>query len=158
MGEIVASMELENADDSAIVRRGLRDESTVRRTTVEGLVDTGVVMLVLPEDVVGRLGLKTQRQVTVVYADERGAFSGGARGACPSQEKELRPVAGPVTVRIGNRSMITDCVVGPPSSKPLIGHIVLARLDLVADCRNRTLGTRPESRDRPLLKMKRADA
>ena len=154
-------MKLENTGDRAIVSEGLRDESTVRRTTVEGVVDTGVVMLVLPEDVVGRLGLKTQRQVAVVYADERGAFIRGSTrglpGACPSQEKGLRPVAGPVTVRIGNRSMITDCIVGPPSSKPLIGHIVLARLDLVADCRNRTLGTRPESRDRPLLKMKRAE-
>ena len=154
MGEIVASMELENTSDSGIVRRGLRDESTVRRATVEGVVATGVVMLVLPEDVVGRLGLRTQRQVAVTYADERGAFSRGARGACPSQEKELRPVAGPVTVQIGNRSMITDCIVGPPSSKPVIGHIVLSALDLVADCGNQTLGPRPESPDRPVLKMK----
>ena len=53
MGEIVASMELENTSDSGIVRRGLRDESTVRRATVDGVVATGVVMLVLPEDVVG---------------------------------------------------------------------------------------------------------
>ena len=154
MGEIVASMELENTLDRDNASDGFGDESTVRRATVEGVVDAGVVMLVLPEDVVGRLGLRTQRQVAVVYADERGAFSEGARGACPSQEKELRPVAGPVTIHIGNRSMITDCVVGPPSSKPLIGHIVLARLDLVADCRNRTLGPRPESPDRPVLKMK----
>ena len=154
MGEIVASMELENTLDRDNASDGFGDESTVRRATVEGVVDAGVVMLVLPEDVVGRLGLRTQRQVAVVYADERGAFSEGARGACPSQEKELRPVAGPVTIHIGNRPMITDCVVGPPSSKPLIGHIVLARLDLVADCRNRTLGPRPESPDRPVLKMK----
>ena len=113
MGEIVASMELENTLDRDNASDGFGDESTVRRATVEGVVDAGVVMLVLPEDVVGRLGLRTQRQVAVVYADERGAFSEGARGACPSQEKELRPVAGPVTIHIGNRPMITDCVVGP---------------------------------------------
>ena len=154
MGEIVASMDLENTSDSGIVRRGLRDESTIRRATVDGVVDTGAVMLVLPEDVVGRLGLRTQRQVAVTYADERGAFSRGARGACPSQVRELRPVAGPVTVHIGNRSMITDCIVGPLSSKPLIGHIVLSALDLVADCGNQTLGPRPESPDRPVLKLK----
>ena len=139
MGEIVASMELENTGDRGIVSEGLRDESTVRRVTVDGVVDAGAVMLVLPEDVVGRLGLRTQREVVVTCADER---------------RELRPVAGPVTVQIGNRFMIADCVVGPPSSKPLIGHIVLAALDLVADCGNRTLGPRPESPDRPLLKMK----
>ena len=139
MGEIVASVELENAADRGIVGEGLRDESTVRRTTVEGVVETGAMMLMLPENVVSRLGLERQREVVVTYADER---------------KETRPVAGPVTVHIGNRFMITDCVVGPPLSEPLIGQIVLAALDLVADCTNRTLAPRPESPDSPLLKMK----
>ena len=53
-GEIVASMDLESASDREVVRQGLRNESTVRRTTVDGVVDAGAVMLVLPEDVVGR--------------------------------------------------------------------------------------------------------
>lgn len=139
MGEIVASVELENTADRNIASEGLRDESTIRRTTVDGVVDTGAVMLVLPENVVGRLGLKTQRQVVVTYADER---------------KETRPVAGPVTIRIGNRFMISECVVGPPLSEPLIGQIVLEALDLVADCTNRTVAPRPESPDSPLLKLK----
>ena len=139
MGEIVASMELENAGDREIVSEGLRDESTIRRTTVEGVVDTGAVMLMLPENVVGRLGLRTRRQVVVTYADER---------------KETRQVAGPVTVHIGNRFMITECIIGPPLSEPLIGQIVLEALDLVADCTNRTIGPRPESPDSPLLKLK----
>ena len=52
--------------------------------------------------------------------------------------------------------MNADCIVGPPSSDPRIGQIVLKALDLVADCGNRTLGPRPESPDRPLLKLKRA--
>ena len=139
MGEIVASMELENAVDRDNASEGLRDESTVRRATVEGVVDTGTVMLVLPEDVVDGLGLRTQRQVTVTYADER---------------RDTRPVAGPVTVHIGNRFMIAECVVGPPSSEPLIGQIVLEALDLVADCGRRTLAPRPESPDSPLLKLR----
>ena len=139
MGEIVASMELENAGDREVVSLGLRDESTVRRTTVDGVVDTGAVMLVLPEDVVDRLGLRTQREVVVAYANDY---------------TETRPVAGPVTVQIGNRFMNADCIVGPPSSDPLIGQIVLEALDLVADCGNRTLAPRPESPDIPLLKLK----
>ena len=139
MGEIVASMELENAGDREVVSEGLRDESTVRRATVEGVVDTGAVMLMLPEDVVSRLGLRTRRQVTVTYANEY---------------RETRQVAGPVTVQIGNRFMNTDCIIGPPLSEPLIGQIVLEALDLVADCANRTVGPRPESPDRPLLKLK----
>ena len=139
MGEIVASMELENTIDRDIVSQGLGDESTVRCATVDGVVDTGAVMLMLPEDVVSRLGLRTRRQVAVIYADER---------------REIRQVAGPVTVHIGNRFMIADCIVGPPSSEPMIGQIVLGALDLVADCANRTVGPRPESPDRPLLKLK----
>ena len=143
MGEIVASMELENAGDRSIARQGLGAESAIRRTTVQGVVDTGAVMLVLPENVVSRLGLRRQREVIVTCADER---------------KETRPVAGPVTVHIGNRFMITECIVGPPLSEPLIGQIVLAALDLVADCTNRTVGPRPESPDSPLLKLKWASA
>ena len=139
MGEIVASMELENTTDIDNANDGLRDESTVRRTRVEGVVDTGAVMLVLPENVVTRLGLRTRREVVVTYADER---------------RETRPVAGPVTIHIGNRFMIAECVVGPPLSEPLIGQIVLEALDLVADCANRTVAPRPESPDSPLLKLK----
>ena len=139
MGEISALVELENTADRNIASQGLRDESTIRRTTVQGVVDTGAVMLVLPENVVSRLGLETQREVVVTCADER---------------KEIRPVAGPVTVHIGNRFMIAECVVGPPLSEPLIGQIVLEALDLVADCTNRTVTPRPESPDYPLLKLK----
>ena len=139
MGEIVAPMELENAEDRGVVRRGLRDESTIRRATVNGVVDTGAVMLMLPEDVVNRLGLETRSEAAVTYATEH---------------RETRQVAGPVTVQIRGRLTNTDCIVGPPSSKPLIGQIVLNALDLVPDCGNQTLGPRPESPDRPLLKMK----
>ena len=139
MGEIVVSVQLENTTDRGIASRGLCDESAVRRATVDGVVDTGAVMLVLPENVVTRLGLETQREVTVAYANDY---------------RETRPVAGPVTVRIGNRFMNADCIIGPPQSEPLIGQIVLEALDLVADCTNRTLGPRPESPDSPLLKLK----
>ena len=139
MGEIVVSVELENATDRGIANRGLCDESAVRRATVDSVVDTGAVMLVLPENVVAGLGLETQREVVVAYANEY---------------RETCPVAGLVTVRIGNRFMNADCVIGPSQSEPLIGQIVLEALDLVADCTNRTVGSRPESPDSPLLKLK----
>ena len=61
MGAVVASMELENAVDRGMSAQGLRDESTVRRTRVDGIVDTGAVTLVLPQNVVERLGLATHR-------------------------------------------------------------------------------------------------
>ena len=139
MGEIVVEAQLENPLDRGYFERGLGEESEIRRTTVSAVVDTGAVMLMLPQNVVERLGLNIRRTVIVTCADER---------------KEERPVAGPVTVKLCNRFMSIDCVVGPPLSEPLIGQVVLESLDLIADCRNQILAPRPESPDYPLLKLK----
>ena len=137
MGEIHCDVLLENTDDRAVVNRGSGRETDIRHTTVDGIVDTGAVTLVLPQNVVERLGLEQQGTAFVTYADER---------------REERPLAGPVTVRIGNRSMRMDCVVGPPLNEVLIGQVVLETLDLIADCTNRTLT--PRYPDYPLLKLK----
>ncbi len=137
MGEIVVTIGLENPIDRGIARRGIGSQDPVRRTHIDGIVDTGAVPLVLPQNVVERLGLEQFRTVVVTYADER---------------KEERPVAGPVTIEVCDRSMTTDCVVGPPLSEPWIGQVVLASLDLIADCTNRTLT--PRMPDYPLLNLK----
>lgn len=139
MGEIVVDLQLENYSDGVLQRHGHLPAAQVRTLTVKALVDTGAVMLVLPQDVVDSLGLESQRKVIVSYADER---------------KEERPVAGVVTLRIGNRMMMTECVVGPPLSEPLIGQLVLEELDLLADASRQTLVPRPESPHFPLLKLK----
>ena len=139
MGEITVDLELENFGDRVLQQRGYEPEQSVRRLSVKAVVDTGAVMLVLPQDVVTTLGLQTQRTVIVASTGER---------------KEERPVAGAVTLRIGNRTMTTECIVGPPLSEPLLGQIVLERLDLLADCQNQQLTPRPESPYYPLLKLK----
>jgi predicted aspartyl protease len=139
MGEIAVQIDLENAGDRAVYERGYVKESEIRTYTLEAIVDTGAVMLVLPQNVVEKLGLGLQRKVIVSYADER---------------KEERPVAGPLTIRIGDRFMNTDCIVGPPLSEALIGQVIVEELDLLADCTNQTLIPRPESPDYPLLKLK----
>ena len=136
MGEIVVSVGLENYVDRSNARSGVRTEP-VRRARVDGVVDTGAVMLALPRNVVERLGLDPLRTAVVTYADER---------------RDERPVAGPVAVEVCDRFMVTECVVGPPSSEALIGRIVLESLDLIADCANRTLT--PRTPDYPTLKLK----
>ncbi len=138
MGEIRAEIVLENAVDRGYFERGDAKENEIRQWTMDGLVDTGAVALMLPEEVVRDLGLRQQGTASVTYADER---------------RDERPVAGPVTVRIGERSMITNCIVGPAQSEALIGQVVLEFLDLVADCTRRTLT--PRYPDRPVLKLKR---
>ena len=138
MGEIVVSVELENPVDRGLFDRGQVHEADVRRATIEAIADTGAMISMLPQNVVERLGIAIFRTVVVTYADER---------------TEDRPVAGPVTMKIGNRSMNTDCVVGPPHSQALVGQIVMEGMDLIADCTKRTLTPRPESPEYPQLRL-----
>ena len=135
--KIRATVTLENTWDRGVFRRGQGQEADIRRTSVDGMVDTGSVSLILAQEVVERLGLEEQGTAVLTYADER---------------QDERAIAGPVTVQIGNRSMVTDCVVGPAQSEALIGQVVLERLDLIADCRNHTLA--PRNPDHPVLKAK----
>ena len=137
MGQIVVDVELENTGDRTAFEEGLRAESDIRRTIAQGIVDTGAVTLVLPQNVVERLGIRSRRTVVVTYADER---------------KEERPVAGPLTLQIGDRFMTIDCIVGPPFRETLVGQVVLETLDLIADCREQTL--LPRMPDYPLLNLK----
>ncbi|MDE2967312.1 MAG: clan AA aspartic protease [Chloroflexota bacterium] len=138
MGEIIVDIELENAEDRSDVRRGRIDEESVRRARIEAVADTGAVMLALPEDVVANLGLPTLRTLESTFAD-------GRRGQLP--------VAGPLTIRIGDRQALMECVVVPEGAEALIGQVVMETLDLIPDPVNQTLGPRPESPDRPLLRV-----
>ena len=138
MGEIVVDVGLENVGDRELAKAGYLQEADVRHATVQAVADTGAVMLALPEDVVERLGVDVVGSVACAYAD-------GRRGN--------RSVAGPLTVRIGDRSMPANCVVMPAGTDALVGQVVMEQLDLVADCATRTLGPRPESPDRPLLRL-----
>ena len=126
MGEIRASVTLENTSDRDRVHDGHGLETEVRRTRVEGIVDTGAVDLVIPEEIANALGLRHRRTRTVVYADER---------------REERPV-GLVTIEIGNLSTEASCIIGRPGTEVLIGQVVLEELDLIADCKNRSLAPR----------------
>ena len=94
------------------------------------------VSLVIPEEVATELGLRHEGTRTVIYADER---------------REERPVTN-VTIKIGNLSTWTEAIVGPVGSQVLIGQVVLEILDLIADCKNRTLT--PRHPDGPVLAIR----
>lgn len=139
MGEVRTKIKLENFNDLYSFESGKINGEKIRREEIISLVDTGSTRLVLPQDIVERLGLIKRGKVIVSYADER---------------KEERDVAGVVTVTIGERCTDSDCVVGPPLSEPLIGQVILEELDLIVDCTDQMLKPRPESPYLPLLKMK----
>jgi len=140
MGNVYVEVVLENYADSVLAEHGYMDSSAIRQETVTLLADSGATMLMLPQDLVERLGLRIQEEkVIVTYADER---------------KDARPVAGIVTVRVGDRSTGLDCIVGPPASEGLLGQIILERLDLLVDCKEGRLIPRPESPYLAMVKLK----
>ena len=110
MGEIIVDVELENPIDRGRFEHGDLLETDVRRATIEAVADTGAMMLTLPEDVVERLGAPVVDSAMFTYADGRWG--------------EL-PIAGPLTVQIGDRWMTTECTVVPEGADALVGQIVM---------------------------------
>jgi predicted aspartyl protease len=140
MGEIRAAMQLENADDRAVFERGYAGEDEIRTVETEGVVDTGSRPgLVIPRGLADRLGVRTQHTTEVGYADGRTA---------------TLDVVGPINVTIEERTMVVDAFVLPEDGVPLIGQIVLERLDLRADCAEQRLVVPPESPDGPVLPIR----
>lgn len=139
VGEITARVLLENAADFMMIKSPRSGKARTAR--LDAIVDTGAVELLLPSEIVSRLGLKTLGWTMVRLADERTA--------------SLRR-AGSLIITVCGRRMATDCLVGPPGCEPLLGQIIMEGLDIILDPRRRTLAPRPESPDRPTLKMKRA--
>ena len=139
MGEVRALLVLENQSDRILAEAGHLDSSRVRRVELDALVDTGAVMTLVPQDVVETLGLRLDGQIIVTLANE---------------EKIELSRARLLSLSFGERQMDTDCLVGPPRCEPLLGQLVLERLDLIADPLKRTLLPRPESPFLPSLKLK----
>lgn len=139
MGEVTASVKLRNIVDVGLAERGYIKQEEILFSTRDCLVDSGAVMVLLPEDEVDKLNLMRGHKVIVTYADER--------------KEELLTGIG-LEVTVNGRTMVTDCVIGPPLCEPLIGQLVLEELDLLVDCANKKLIIRPESPNHPLLKMK----
>ncbi len=139
MGEIRAKARLENERDAFLCEEGRLPRKKVRSCELEAVVDTGAALILLPQDLVEKLGLRKIDKTVVCLANE--------------QKVEL-DLAGPLSVTIAGRRMTTDCLVGPPGCEPLIGQIVLERLDLIPDPLKQTLTPRPESPFLPTLKLK----
>ncbi|MCX5788837.1 MAG: aspartyl protease family protein [Elusimicrobia bacterium] len=139
MGEIRAWVVLENGSDVFLNTERKLPKAKIRRVKTEAIVDTGAVMILLPQDFVEKLGLRKIRKAIVTLAND--------------QKIEL-DLAGPLLLTIGDRQMTTDCLVGPPGCTPLLGQIVLESLDLIPDPAKRTITPRPESPFLPTLNMK----
>jgi clan AA aspartic protease len=139
MGEIKLHLKLENDGDVFLYESGKIGKQEIRHIEAEALVDTGAVMLLLPQDVVEELGLKKTDKAIVSLAND---------------EKVEMDIAGTISLTANNRRMKTDCLVGPPLCEPLVGQLILERLDLIIDPLRQTVTPRPESPFLPSLKLK----
>ena len=135
------NIKLTNSYDEERVQSGDWRPEQVRTLEIEALVDTGATMLILPADVVARLGLKEQGRRKVVYAD--------------GHEDEI-PWIGGVRMTLLGREMIASALVTPAGTVALIGQIPLEELDLIVDPKSRALRVNPASPDAPLLDLRAA--
>ena len=119
-----------NATDLGLARRGLIAAEAVRSVSLEAMVDTGAVMMAIPEDVALALGLPLLEMRTVTLAD-------GTRRQIPK--------VGDMRIEILGRQMTCDSFVTPAGTTPLIGQIPLEGLDLIVDPGTREVRVRLES-------------
>jgi clan AA aspartic protease len=133
MGAVRTTIKLTNAIDEELVNRGLLAPHLLRECEVEALVDTGAVYLVIPEKIVQQLGLRIVNRQAVKYADGR---------------QEIIGVTQPLFIQVEGRQTSEDAVV--TGDEVLIGQVVLEKLDLLVDCKNKKLMPNPVNPDYPV--------
>jgi aspartyl protease family protein len=131
-------IKLTNDYELAQVEAGTLEASTVHTVEIEALVDTGATMMMLPADVVARLGVPVRGHRKVRYADSR--------------VEEVPWVAG-VRIDVKGRNAVVSALVGPAGSTALLGQIPLEEMDFVVDPKSRELRPNPASPDAPVLDL-----
>lgn len=139
MGLVYADIELINADDLALVRRGHLKAGDVRKIKVTSLVDSGAYMLAVNEDVKNQLDLPVIDQQFAELAD--------------GSQIEV-DVVGPVEVRFENRRVTADAMVLPGSAEILLGCIPMEGMDVVIDPKQQKLLVNPKTPYKPKLSLK----
>jgi hypothetical protein len=129
-GRFGIDIEVANNDDLALMYRGRLPPDQVRRETISGVVDPGAAMLVLPQAVVKRLGLRLGGTAKVRYADGRRAQRREAKG---------------VFLKLLERDDTFTAIIEPKRTTALVGAIVLEALDLLVDCKTRRVVPRDPS-------------
>jgi clan AA aspartic protease len=139
MGLVYANIELVNAGDMEVARRGFIGSAEIRRVEVQALVDSGAYMLVINAAVRDRLGL---------------AVSGTKRAVLADGSTVTLPIVGPVEVRFANRSTVCEALVVPGGEDVLLGAIPMEGMDLMVDPNRRRLIVNPEHPDVPSTILK----
>ncbi len=126
MGLIRTSIELRNALDNRL-----------QPYMADALVDTGALLLCIPEHVATQLQLPVLQEREATTAD-------GRRHTCP--------YVGPVEVTFANRSCFVGALVF--GDEVLLGAVPMEDLDLVISPAKRTVEVNPESPNLPMAIVK----
>jgi hypothetical protein len=132
------TIRLVNGYDEEQVRRGLATDDQVRVVEIEAVVRTSSTMLILPGDVVSRLGLVQEGYRKVRY---------------PGGRIATLPWVGGIRISVLGRDAFVNALVDAAGTKPVIGHIPLTALDLHVDRETGELRPDPASPDAPLLDL-----
>jgi predicted aspartyl protease len=129
VGQIRATITLENSNDLERAERGEVNSDQVRRVTVDDvLVDTGANHLALPASLIEKLGLRVRREVDVETA-------AGFRKARIFRGVELT---------VGPRSGTFDCLELPGGETVLLGVLPLEELGIELDLQNHRIVILPD--------------
>ena len=104
---------------------------------IEAVIDAGATMSVLPMDLIQKLGLEKIDEVNVSYADN---------------SVKRKEVYGWVILEIAGRKAVFDVLAENEGAQPLIGRIVLERLDLVERSTRRVIPN-PRSPETPMIEI-----
>jgi len=115
--EILLDIKLINITDIENAAQGIIKPEQIRSIEVKGLLDTGSHLLVIPNWVVEKLGLRKIDEISVQYADRR---------------VDRLPVYSPVRVEINKRHTVVEPVVGN-SDKVLICNRIIEAMDFMID-------------------------
>lgn len=121
---------------AAITLKNPRDAS-LQPLAVRALVDTGAVMLCIPEHVALQLKLEAVEQREITLADGR---------------KRTVPYVGPVQITFENRNSFSGALV--VGDGVLLGAMALEDMDLVIHPVRRTLTVDPQSPNLPSVLVK----
>ena len=121
---VYENITLKNTLDVLNSRRGIINDSDVRKINVRAMVDTGAETLVISEAMRLELGLEAEGKRQLSLANE--AF-------------ETCIITEPIMVYWKNRSSVTRALVLPGLTEVLLGAIPLEEMNLVVDPKNKQL-------------------
>jgi clan AA aspartic protease len=137
MGEIRVDVNMFNAVDEGVARRGGIPESEIRRSVASALVDTGAIRCCIPLAVAQQLGLGVLDRTVATFADGR---------------QQIVDVTEPIRFEIAGRSTVQLALV--LGDEVLLGQLALEDTDLWADCKGRRLVPNPAHPNQPTFPVK----